>query len=344
MIAPLTVLLAITIGLTRTGTPIEAAQVLASAPNAPTVLLIGAKPGVPAAYARLPSQRRPFTLVTVNVPAAAPLQFPPQGKAYRDNPESHYLWRWIAMRAPDLVLVAGDDVGHLVDALNSTPFPTLGKIAAKHVSQENPLDGIGSVSASDVRREIERRIARSPAEVARALEPHYGHEFKEAVYIPAMALIARMRMGSLDDVRAIARPFVDGQDSLAKPTASHLAGHLLFAELTENSGDQYWLHLARKAADLGFNPDGSMKESMPFHNEMSDAVFMGCPILAKVGKLTGEKKYFDMTVKHFQFMEKLCHRAGGLWRHSPLDEAAWGRGNAFPALGLALTLGDFPKS
>jgi rhamnogalacturonyl hydrolase YesR len=41
-------------------------------------------------------------------------------------------------------------------------------------------------------------------------------------------------------------------------------------------------------------------------------------------------------------MRGLCLRADGLYRHSPLDEAAWGRGNGFPALGLALSLSQFP--
>jgi unsaturated rhamnogalacturonyl hydrolase len=42
-------------------------------------------------------------------------------------------------------------------------------------------------------------------------------------------------------------------------------------------------------------------------------------------------------------MANLCRRSDGLYRHSPLNEAAWGRGNAFPALGLALSLTDLPK-
>jgi len=42
-------------------------------------------------------------------------------------------------------------------------------------------------------------------------------------------------------------------------------------------------------------------------------------------------------------MQKLVLRPDGLYRHSPLTDAAWGRGNAFPALGLALALSDFPK-
>jgi rhamnogalacturonyl hydrolase YesR len=90
----------------------------------------------------------------------------------------------------------------------------------------------------------------------------------------------------------------------------------------------------RRAGDRG----------LEFHNEMSDAVFMSCPILAKAGKLTGEAKYFDMALEHFRFIEKLCRRPDKLYRHSPLNDAAWGRGNAFPALGLALTLSDLPPN
>lgn len=286
---------------------------LAAAGSKPTVVLLGAT-----------AKSNTVRLISAQLPMG-PLAFPPQGKAYRDNAASHRLWRWIAVQAPDLVLVAGEDPGHLVEALTQAGIP------ARRVSKTNPLESLTPIENPRPRPED-----RSPAEVIKALEPRYGHEFKEAVYIPAMALIARMRLGSLDDVRWIARPFVDGQDSLAKPTASHLAGHLLFAELAENSGDQYWLHLARKAADLAI--------TTPMHNEMSDSVFMACPILAKVGKLTGETKYFDAAVAHFQLMAKLCRRPDGLWRHSPLNEAAWGRGNAFPALGMALTLADLPKS
>ena len=76
---------------------------------------------------------------------------------------------------------------------------------------------------------------------------------------------------------------------------------------------------------------------------MSDSVFMGCAILAEVGALTDEKKYFDQCLRHLKFMQKLCLREDGIYRHSPLDEAAWGRGNGFPALGMALSLSALPE-
>jgi unsaturated rhamnogalacturonyl hydrolase len=72
-------------------------------------------------------------------------------------------------------------------------------------------------------------------------------------------------------------------------------------------------------------------------DDMSDAVFMGCPLYAAAGK-------YDRALQHLRTMQKLCLRPDGLYRHSPLTDAAWGRGNAFPALGLALALSKIPKS
>jgi rhamnogalacturonyl hydrolase YesR len=49
-----------------------------------------------------------------------------------------------------------------------------------------------------------------------------------------------------------------------------------------------------------------------------------------------------MAARHIAFMQQIVLRPDGLYRHQASAEAAWGRGNAFAALGLALTLSDFP--
>jgi rhamnogalacturonyl hydrolase YesR len=82
---------------------------------------------------------------------------------------------------------------------------------------------------------------------------------------------------------------------------------------------------------------------MPLNGGWSDSVFMDIPILARAGALTGDRKYFDMAARHFFYMQKIVRRPDGLYRHQDSTDAAWGRGNGFPALGLALTLSDFPK-
>jgi rhamnogalacturonyl hydrolase YesR len=69
---------------------------------------------------------------------------------------------------------------------------------------------------------------------------------------------------------------------------------------------------------------------------------MDCPLLAAAARLTGNRKYLEACRNHYEFMRKMCRRGDGIYRHSPLCEAAWGRGNGFPALGLALVLRELP--
>lgn len=298
--------------------------------------------------------RRRYALAAIASanPGAAKLEFPPAGEAYASNTESHVLWRTIAVFAPDVVLVAGADPAGLEKALWENPARGFGKIPAQRVEMAPSFfrDWLsanaakGGPGVSPARELMRSRLERKPEEVAQQLAEVYGHELPQAVYIPAVALMARLRMGALADVERIVAPYADGsKDSLEKATSSHLSGHLLFADLYQRTKNAKYLERVRAAADLGFTAAGEMKESMPLHNEMSDSVFMGGPILAAAGKLTGEKKYFDMSVRHVRFMQKLGVRGDGLYRHSPLDEAAWGRGNAFPALGMALLLEDLPR-
>jgi unsaturated rhamnogalacturonyl hydrolase len=169
--------------------------------------------------------------------------------------------------------------------------------------------------------------ADSPREIAELLARYYGHDFDQPVYIPAMALIGQLRLGNLESVRNLAAPYIDGRrDSLANATPSHLAGHLIFAELAESTHDPRYLARLLAAADLKFSA----------WDDMSDAVFMGCPLYAAAGNP-------GRALRLLRDMQKLCLRPDGIYRHSPLTDAAWGRGNAFPALGLALALPHIPK-
>lgn len=331
------------------------------------------------------------------------LKFPPLGEAYgnRVAPEPLYVWRWIGMLAPDLVVEIrtgeGDDAvrwevhsttstgksspvdltfAKTIGAFERAPEGALAGWLVHHqpsgVSQipavtaivsggGDPLpDLLKTVSElkkplrSPARKELLRRRARTPIEVATELSKVYGHNLNSVAYIPALALIGRCRLGELTgdeshlaDVEKICEAYFSGK----KPTmgkrvgGSNLSGHLVFGELAERTGKRKYLELATRAADLGFDEDGEMKASMPFHSEMSDAVFMGTPILVQCGRLTGNRSYFDMAARHLEFMLKLNLREDGLHQHSPLDpeHTAWGRGNGFPALGLALCLTDLPK-
>ncbi|MBI1357991.1 MAG: hypothetical protein GC160_26955 [Acidobacteria bacterium] len=281
--------------------------------------------------------------------------YPPEGTAYNSetNPEAQYLWRWIGMHAPDLVVVlekAAPASGGLAAALEKAPPSDTGTIP---VTSERGSPGFlekvlkeqAPQNPSPARREIQSRLDRTPTEVAEQLAKVYGHALDEVVYIPTVALISRIRLGQTEDVERIVAPYVAGKPTLPpKPTSSHLPGHLIFAELYRVTQNPRYLRLARDAANLGYDDWGVMRKAMPFHSDMSDSFFMGCAILAEVGALSGERRYFDIALRHMRYMEGLDLRDDGLYRHSPLDEAAWGRGNGFPALGLAWSLSFIPEN
>ncbi len=194
---------------------------------------------------------------------------------------------------------------------------------------------------------------RTPRQFAEQLAGIYGKKLDQVAYIPALPLVAKLRLSELtaDDkfaaeVKTIVAPFLSGEKTPTPKSGSEQAGHLVFAALaarSEGKDRERWIALCRIAADKIFDKDGKPLPLMPSHNEMSDAVFMAGPIMAATGKLTGERKYFDAATTHFASMRKLCVRPDGIYRHSPLCEAAWGRGNGFGALGLALSLSDWPE-
>ena len=274
-------------------------------------------------------------------------EYPPKGDAYQaQNQAAHALWRWIGRMAPDAVFVPDTEAGRsLSEALRNEYPGRVGQLSVFISSEGEEGDSVSALqtpqsdSPKTAHAEMLNRVNRPPGQVAHQLAKNYGHHFSGS-YIEALALMARLRMGQVEDVRKIALPFL--KKSAIPKSGSQFAGSLIFAELADASptANQRVIDVA----ELAFNPqNGKPLEAMPGHMEMSDSVFMACPILAEAGKLSGKRRYFDQCVRHLKFMQKLCLRGDGLYRHSPLNEAAWGRGNGFPALGLALVLENFPE-
>jgi unsaturated rhamnogalacturonyl hydrolase len=346
-----------TIGLSTSGAPIEAVVSAGRSPSSPTVVLVAglerpdqssdAAAREAAAFDKIPQNQRAFRLIAIARanPDAQTMLFPPSGVAYREQIESHVLWRWIGTHAPDLVLAAGPDPG-FVDALAQNVVIDIGRIPARRVDASTRfLQSLTApIALSSAHQEIDRRLARSPRALAGELAGIYGHQFAAPNYIAAMALISRLRLGEREDVARLLAPFLDGtQDSFARPSQSSLAAHFLFFDYARRTGDERAKALVLRAAASGFTDNGELREFMPLHGGWSDSLFMDVPILAMAGTLTGERRYFDMAARHVAFMQQIVLRPDGLYRHQASANAAWGRGNAFAALGLALTLSDFPK-
>lgn len=348
----------IDIGLSGHGVLIEGAVSPAASLSAPTIVLMGGLNGSDAsveavrkeaqAYERTRASHRPYTLIAIPLanPDGATLQFPATGVAYRDNPEANALWRWLGIHGPDLVLIAGDDKAGLAAALTEQVVAEVGRIPARDVpAGSEALKTIpAGLASSAAHLELDRRRARGPRQLADELAQVYGRDFDQPWYINAIALMGQLRLGHLEEVQRLAEPYVDGRkNSLDHANSLVLAGHLVFTDLARRTGDPRYIQMVRKVGELGFDANGQMKESMPYHDQYSDSVFMGTVIVAQAGALTGERKYFDMAARHLDFMQGLDLRPDGLYRHTPLTDAAWGRGNAFSALGLAMTLSEFPQ-
>lgn len=295
------------VGYAQDGKTIIEARVAAGYPGAGGTLVIAGLDGTRAAAAKDAD-----VVIELANPLKSALQFPPTGVPYRDRAESWVLWRWIELHGPERVEIEGDDAG-LRTALQSRMSP----------------------------EELARRQARTPRQAAEELAKVYGHDFNQLTYLPGMALIGQMRLGNITEVAKLAEPYLS-RDTLARASSLTLAGHLVFAELAKRTQDARYVELVRKVGDLGFDESGKLKESMPYHGEMSDSYFMAGPITAMAGTLTKQRKYYDAAANHFHFMDSLVLRADGLYRHSPLTDTAWGRGNAFAMLGTALTLSEFP--
>jgi hypothetical protein len=211
------------VGLTGTKKVIEAYVVPGVSRDVATVLLIRGVDGDENAvravtrelnnYIARKQSSRVFRLLAI--PRANPnkvrLAFPPAGRAYKENRESHYLWRWIGMQAPDLVVIAAEDDSGLTEALSNNPVAGVGRIPAHLLIGTAGLIGSlpANMSKSEAQSEIRRRIARTPQQVAGELAQYYGHDqFKEAVYIGAMSLIGQLRLGHLPEVERVVAPFV----------------------------------------------------------------------------------------------------------------------------------------
>ncbi len=77
------------------------------------------------------------------------------------------------------------------------------------------------LSPSEAHVEMDRRRARTPRALAVELAQFYGHDFDQPLYIQAIALIAQIRLGYLDDVKRLVEPYVERHQG--QPAATQLA-------------------------------------------------------------------------------------------------------------------------
>jgi len=99
-------------------------------------------------------------------------------------------------------------------------------------------------------------------------------------------------------------------------------------------------------------PDGTLARNRPSPNSLwLDDLFMAVPALAQMGKVTGEKKYFDDAVRQvLQFSDRMFNKEKGLFMHGwilGMDEHPqfhWARANGWAVMTMVELLEVLPEN
>jgi unsaturated rhamnogalacturonyl hydrolase len=98
--------------------------------------------------------------------------------------------------------------------------------------------------------------------------------------------------------------------------------------------------------------DGTFARMRPLKNTVwLDDMFMSVPALAYMGKLTGEKKYFDEATKQVKlFSQRMFDNQKNIFIHGWLEESTlqpryhWGRANGWAIMAITELLTQLPES
>ncbi|MEO6232560.1 MAG: glycoside hydrolase family 88 protein [Ferruginibacter sp.] len=97
-------------------------------------------------------------------------------------------------------------------------------------------------------------------------------------------------------------------------------------------------------------PDGTLARMRPHKNTLwLDDLYMGVPAIAEMGKLTGDKKYYDDAVKQIkQYSVRMFNKEKGLYMHGWVEsmethpEFRWGRANGWALMATSDLLDVLP--
>ncbi len=98
--------------------------------------------------------------------------------------------------------------------------------------------------------------------------------------------------------------------------------------------------------------DGTLARMRPLKNTLwLDDLYMGVPAIAQMGKLTGDKKYYDDAVKQIlQFSARMFNKQLGIYMHGWVEEMKdhpefhWARANGWALLAMTELLEVLPET
>jgi unsaturated rhamnogalacturonyl hydrolase len=292
-----------------------------------------------------------------------PFRFPPIKGFFddHDQPESRYVWRWVAFQAPDLVVDirgAADAEGELKTALAADQASGLGSVPVTTVTARE-ADGAGAlrkvitaaagVTQSPLHDALLKRIARDPVVIAATLAKRYP-ENPSVSYISAVAWASTLRLASRSGdpslrakVREQTAPWVSGEKKAMgnQISLTAVAGTMIFAELATTEDDAAARGLALEGASLASaQKSGGLAQ---YGQGWTDDMFMATAILARVASFPGHVGDLDTAARLLIDYAARLQRPDGIFVHATDGPVAWGRGNGFAALGLMEALTALPE-
>jgi rhamnogalacturonyl hydrolase YesR len=319
------------------------------------------------------------------LPAGA-FVFPPLGGFFDGvrDPTPHYVWRWVTMQAPTVVVelrdgrpsqwaansaartfvdrpepvsdesLAGALAAGVTGAAWSPGVPAL-QLTARGDSAVDAIRDLTrrSVGAvSPLRIALEGRTARGPLDVARLLATRYPEQ-PIMSYIPALSWSGALRLAGItgemrfhDKAAAGMAPFLSGKTpAIAEPyLLTSLAGHLALSDLGAIDDNKAAEALARAAADFILPPDPSAAEPVRFRRAWTDDMFMAASVLSRVAARSHDDRYAAAAGRLLASYAGTLQRPDGLFVHAKEGPFAWGRGNGFAAFGLMDALTYLPST
>ena len=293
-----------------------------------------------------------------------PFHFPPVKGFYEDpeQPESRYVWRWVAYQAPDLVVeIRGDATGgeaadSLTAALRDDRAAGLGHTATAVLLASAPAADLGKILAdvrerSPLRDAIAKRIARTPIDIARLLAGRYP-AYPSISFIPAVAWINTLKLSALTGDQALrakvlaqVQPWLSGEKPLLgdRIQLTTVAGTMVFAELAKaDEGNAAARRLAIEGADAALKEKA---DGIPQYGQgWTDDMFMASAILARTAGMPDRGRDLDRVAQLLIAYAARLQQADGIFNHATDGPAAWGRGNGFAAFGLMEALTAMPST
>jgi unsaturated rhamnogalacturonyl hydrolase len=293
------------------------------------------------------------------------LEFPPAKGFFDhpDQPESRYLWRWVAYQAPDVLLqIRGGDVlsrstpppGSLAGAMaGGSEIGTVRAVFGSARATDGPalleqvLKEAAAVRQSEIRATLRARASREPLAIAGALAGRYPQN-PLVSYIPSVAWANTLRLADVTKDNALrqkvlneTRPWLSRERPLfgERIALTAVAGTLIYADLARR-GEESARALAVQGAEeaLKVAPTGYAQHGAGWTDDM----FMMAAILSRSGRMPGRERDLDHLASMLLSYARRLQREDGIFVHFTDGRIAWGRGNGFASLGLTEALTSLP--